>query len=412
MKKYLIICLVLINSLFVVASGLKGANKVLTADYTNFCEYKTQADLPTVDQLIKSANNNWETDFRSCDLSRMDLSAYPSNLADYVDFDSKTKWPAKDKMPAGFNPKKYLKEGRNPGLHVRDLHKRKIDGRGVSIAIIDQPLLYTHQEYKKQLKLYHSTGENCLAVSSELCNNFAKAMQSSMHGPAVASIAVGKTVGVAPKADLYYFSAPFIEEEKFDARPITQTLQKILWLNTNLPEEKRIFIVSISRGFNPNDIGAEQFQQTLREMKEQGIVVFTTNSEICPLSRGHATDDADDNAAYTRGATWWPEKEFAYYDKVEEVLFPIDYRVTAAPNGNKDYVAYQNGGMSWAVPYAAGLYALGRQVYPDLTPELFWKTARETSAVTQVKGPSGKKYRVHHLVQPVKLIEKLESLKK
>ena len=28
-----------------------------------------------------------------------------------------------------------------------------------------------------------------------------------MHGPAVASIAVGKTVGVAPEADLYYISS-------------------------------------------------------------------------------------------------------------------------------------------------------------------------------------------------------------
>ena len=238
-------------------------------------------------------------------------------------------------------------------------------------------------------------------------------LESSMHGPAVASIAVGKTVGVAPKADLYYFAAPFRvdEEGRFDARPITETLQKILLLNTKLPEGKQIMIVSISRGFGPNDIGAEQFQQVLKEMEQRGIVVFTTGSEILPLSRAHATDDADDNAAYTRGATWWPEEEFIYYKTTKDVLLPIDYRVTAAPNGNKDYVAYQNGGMSWAAPYAAGLYALGLQVYPDLTLELFLKTVRETSAVTQVQGPSGKRYPAHHLIQPVKLIEKLEKLK-
>ena len=31
---------------------------------------------------------------------------------------------------------------------------------------------------------------------------------AQMHGPAVSSIAVGKTVGVAPEADLYYIGSP------------------------------------------------------------------------------------------------------------------------------------------------------------------------------------------------------------
>ncbi len=32
-----------------------------------------------------------------------------------------------------------------------------------------------------------------------------------MHGAAVASIALGQTVGVAPQADLYYISADYFE---------------------------------------------------------------------------------------------------------------------------------------------------------------------------------------------------------
>ena len=400
----------------VIAGGLKQPVYILPANY-RFCKYQSQTDLPTLEELTKSSLKDWNADFRSCDLSQMDLSMYPSNLADYVDFDSKTKWPAKDKMPAGFNPKKYLKVGRNPGLHVRDLHKRGIDGRGVAVAIIDQPLLYTQQEYKKQMKLYHDNdvhqGGFCLEYSSGLCGKLQEAHMSSMHGPAVASIAVGKTVGVAPKADLYYFSAQFSSDEQghFDARPITAVLQQIMNLNNRLPEGKRILIVSISRGFSSQDVGAEEFQETVQEMNRRGIGVFTTD-DMFTVSRKSAYADADENAVYTRAAPWWQEAELPNYAKMEDILFPSDYRVTAAPNGDKDYVAYSSGGLSWAVPYAAGLYALSLQVFPDLTPEFFWQVARETAAPAQVQGQSGKMYPARYLVQPVKLIEKLESLKK
>ena len=47
-------------------------------------------------------------------------------------------------------------------------------------------------EYKDRIKLYEEIHIN---------SDFAQ-----MHGPAVASIAVGKNVGVAPEADLYYIA--------------------------------------------------------------------------------------------------------------------------------------------------------------------------------------------------------------
>lgn len=76
--------------------------------------------------------------------------------------------------------------GKNPGLEIRELHKLGITGKGIGIGVIDQALLVDHVEYKEQLKLYeeiHSIDENAV-----------------MHGPADgASIAVGKSVGVAPK---------------------------------------------------------------------------------------------------------------------------------------------------------------------------------------------------------------------
>jgi hypothetical protein len=46
-------------------------------------------------------------------------------------------------------------------------------------------------------------------------------------------------------------------------------------------------------------------------------------------------------------------------------------RTTATPTGKEDYVFDVPGGMSWTVPYLAGMYALAAQVRPDITPEVF-----------------------------------------
>jgi hypothetical protein len=50
----------------------------------------------------------------------------------------------------------------------------------------------------------------------------------------------------------------------------------------------------------------------------------------------------------------------------------MDSRTTASPGATDQYVFYGIGGMSWAVPYIAGVYALAVQVDPAITPERFW----------------------------------------
>jgi hypothetical protein len=84
-------------------------------------------------------------------------------------------------------------QAKNPGLGVRRLHEKGITGRGVRVAILDQPLLVDHQEYVERVRLYEEI-------------DLQGRTEPAMHGAAVASIAVGKTVGVAPEAELYYIA--------------------------------------------------------------------------------------------------------------------------------------------------------------------------------------------------------------
>jgi hypothetical protein len=123
----------------------------------------------------------WQLDLRNCDLSQLDLHDRLDDLLQ-ADFDTRTVWPPADRMPPGFDAASILDLGKNPGLGVRSLHARGIIGQGVSIAIIDQPLLIEQQEYGARLQVYEEIHVN-------------PTESAAMHGPAVASIAVGKTLG-------------------------------------------------------------------------------------------------------------------------------------------------------------------------------------------------------------------------
>jgi len=64
-----------------------------------------------------------------------------------------------------------LENGKEPELGVSELHAKGLTGKGVTVAIIDQPLLIDHPEYARKIEQYHTIGLQKGADAS------------SMHGP-------------------------------------------------------------------------------------------------------------------------------------------------------------------------------------------------------------------------------------
>jgi len=331
------------------------------ADYSFFHPGK-MTELPSYNP---NSGGMWKVDLRSSDLANLDLSERLDDLL-YADFDSKTQWP--DKLPDGFEPQMIMELGKNPGLGLRELHKKGITGKGIGLAIIDQGLLVDHVEYKEQLKMYEE-----IHCSDE---------EASMHGPAVASIAVGKTVGVAPEADLYYIAETHgIVNEKgqfdWDLSWLAKSIDRIVEVNKTLPEDKKIRVISISLGIGGNINGYEKALESIEKAKQEGIyTVYVGSNQYMGLGR-NPLKNADDITSFTK-REFWKKQEYDNY----QLLIPMDSRCTASPTGVNDYVFYRNGGVSWTVPYVAGLYALACQVNPDITPDVFWEEAFNTSAAT------------------------------
>lgn len=405
-KSYLVLIVVIVFGLIgctntkIVAETEK---KPVISRYPSVANFKDlNGKIETLPQYNASSSELWQIDVRSADLSSLDLHDRTADLL-HADFDSETLWP--DNLPEGFDPTHVMDLGKDPGLSTRTLHEQGITGKGVSIAIIDQSLLIDHQEYKNQLKFYEEI-------------NIRSNESASMHGAAVASIAVGKTVGVAPDAELYYIAETHGTNNngdfEWDFSYLAKSIDKILEVNKDLPDDNKIRVISISVGWSSKQKGYEEVTAAVARAKEEGIFVIssslyeTDGYELMGLGRDSLSDPNIANS-YKPGEFWANR----FYNSgnnfgISGLLVPMDSRATASPTGQEDYVFYSRGGLSWSIPYVAGLYALACQVDPEITPNEFWRVALTTGTIIELEH-NEKKFKLGKIVDPIKMMESLKS---
>ena len=291
-------------------------------------------------------------------------------------YNRRTIWPAASRMPADVSPDAILDAAMDPGLGVRELHRRGITGEGVNVAIIDQPLGGRHPEYAGKIAAYYDAGANTTR---------------SMHGPAVVSLLVGARCGTAPGARLYYAAAPsWIGDVAYY---YAQALDWIVEQNTRLPAHQKIRVVSVSTApsgqGSPFTKNTERWDAACRRAEAASLLVLD-----CTPHHGFIDPcyyDAFDPDDVTKVKPGFPA--FAWKWKSAGLLVPCSPRTAA-----EEYVAglyeYQycgQGGLSWSIPYCAGVLALGWQVRPDLTGpqmrELLFRSAYTTPAGDKIINP-------------------------
>ncbi|MHC4559586.1 MAG: S8 family serine peptidase [Planctomycetota bacterium] len=292
-------------------------------------------------------------DVRWKDLSKLDLSTR-KRLIPTLTFNRKTVWPEQAKMPPGSDPNKILTDALNPGLGVRKLHQQGITGKGVNVAIIDQPTYLVHPEFAGKIVAYHDTG--------------CETDESSMHGPLVASLLVGTNCGTAPGARVYYAAAP---SWKTDAAYYAKGLDWIIAQNEKLPEGEKIRVVSVSASPNQSSWANRQmWDRACARAQADGIMVLDCTDDSHRGFIGRCWYNARAPESVARCNPWAPpNREFRFNPADIGILVPSSPR-TAAEDG--DVPGYQyagRGGLSRAIPYCAGVLAMGWQVNPELSPE-------------------------------------------
>ena len=388
MKKLIVLCLCLI---LVWGCSKKGADLVIPIQLD---PSEIVADF-TKDHYIETSPWSAEgyPDARSSDMA--DFQFKNAEQMEKISFDSKTVWA--NQLPFGFEPEKILKINKNPGLGLKELHKEGYTGKGINVAIVDQGLLTDHVEYKNRLVYYKNLND----TSGE----------ASMHGAAVASILAGKTLGVAPECNLYYVSYNTnLENDETSALGMVQGVQYILDLNETLPEKDKIQVISLSRNFVNGSPYYQEFLAVKKRAEENGMFLFTVQTPMDKYCfaglKKESTANPDNFQAYR------PIDRMATdYWKVSAVYVPEANITTASPTGIEDYVFYGYSGISWAVPYYAGCYALALQADTTITPEGFYQLAIDTGIYAQWKEDGAEK-RIGPILNPRGIIEVLKSNKK
>lgn len=355
-------------------------------------------------------------DFRQTDLRQLDLADRADVLLRSF-FDTETKWPGA--LPPEFDPAMVLEANRNPGFGIRAVHARGVTGKGVSVAVIDTPLLLDHEEYGDRLRFYGEVN--------------AGQVEANFHGSLVTSILAGRACGVAPDAEIYYVGSHLIslkEDSGPDASYYAQAIETLLEVNARLPLERRIRVLSISAAWSHENPGFKAVNRAFRKAWAAGVFVVAGNIavDIEPgmwfwgLDR-RTLDDPDDPGVYSTIAwkNWIAQIAGRdgferYYERrlraagtsagtPEVLLVSEGPRTVAGPFGRASYGFYPLGGWSSILPQIAGLYALACEVKPDITPDVFWRAALATGDPMPVEAGwatyAGKR------VNPARLIESL-----
>jgi hypothetical protein len=82
------------------------------------------------------------------------------------------------------------------------------------------------------------------------------------------------------------------------------------------------------------------------------------------------------------------------------IYAPCDNRTTASSSGKSEYTFWANGGMSWVVPYLAGVITLAYQANPNVEPDQMLRYLEET----------GTPFNRGWIINPKGLIEKLKQI--
>ena len=319
-------------------------------------------------------------DVRWGDLRKAELD---SALIKTLSFNESTIWPDQFK-PIAIN---LLSRAKNPGLGIRALHQQGITGKGVGVAIIDQNICLDHPEYFNKIKQYKDVG----------CGQ--PANSSSFHGPAVASLLVGDSIGTAPDATLYFVAAPsWTKDARFQADALNWILDK----NLTLPEGEKIRAVSISAA--PSGPGSPftknnaLWDAAYSRAVDQGVLVIDcTRDHGITYPAFSDIEDPENVSKYTAG--------FPGISPVidqNRICVPNSLRTIAEQfnKGEYSYCYTGRGGLSWAEPYLVGVLALGWQLKPNITGDEMIRLIFESAYV----GENGAK-----MINPAAFIESVNA---
>ena len=269
---------------------------------------------------------------------------------DYLSFDDKTfSQTSKEHLPEWYDPKEIFEKGKSIGLWIDDVHKMWYTWKWVGVAICDW-----------QLKPHKDINTKEYVVEE----NAAK-VPDYMHASAVGSILAWKQTGIAPDSDLYFF-AKWRSKEKNWWNDLKSAFTKILKKNQELPNDKKIRVISIS-----GPLFGEWIEDLVKQLEDSWVWIINWDN----FSKDFWYLEKKD--------LMWDPNEFDNYQhcfwRPDALFVNSGNRTVWDPKSDTAYRYDNDASASWAIPAVAWYYVLACQADPTMTPDRFKKLARETA---------------------------------
>jgi hypothetical protein len=269
----------------------------------------------------------------------------------YITYDNKTfSKTSKEHLPEWYNPLEIFEKWKTIWLWIDEVHKQWYTWEWIWVAICDWQLK-THKDIK---------------TASYTVDDYAKGKNEFFHASAVASILAGKETWVAPNADLHFFAEYQDKSKESWGNGLKLSLEKIYEMNKELPNDKKIRVVSISWPLYWN--GTEE---TAGKLRSTWVWILDSSEFFKNFWYLNKEDPMWDPNNYDNYKHWLGKPEALYVNSWD--------RTIADPSNETAYRHDPIASASWAIPVVAGYYALACQADSKMTPEKFIKLAKETA---------------------------------
>lgn len=341
------------------------------------------------------------------DLSELDLRDY-GHLFDYAPntsiptsgirgWTTNVIWPTPDKMPDGFDPTKILEQAKTP------VYKPNTTGKGINIAVMDNSLDVSNQEYADNIKFFQGP------LSKEN-------MPPNKHSSMVMGHLVGKSTGMAPDANVYYFTKITYQDVKKLNKEYANVLRSIIKFNREQKPENKIHILSCSWGARQKY--SPEIVALLNQLEKDGVKIILCDSdcEEATLSGRDFMPCNNPNMTNIQPDVQKEGQELLHmanisFDSDKVIGIPTNMRTTPLESNGWQYRI--SGGESSSAPYIAGVYACaleGNQLFMTRTNwqqelnDILKSTAIQTDQGNYVINPKGICNQVSEIVKQMEIM--------
>lgn len=260
-----------------------------------------------------------------------------------VPFSTRTKFPAKH--PFRYNESMFCTFD-----DVKELHDAGIDGSGINVAVID----FTFETVPNELK-------ECL-VYFKNCNENAEV---HFHGTIVASQLCGKNLGVAPKANLWFYGTG---QGKDNTEKDNLVALKDIYEKNKNGANIKVINISASK-YRENS----EFIDIYNKLLDQGCYII--DSIIFGENFTSINQDTDTKDYYYSD---WQIMSMEEKELKSKIAIPTGGKMTPLVTTENDYLYCGQATYSWSIPILAGYFTLALQINPDLTYDTFVDLVRKT----------------------------------